>query len=84
MSVGFSVRSVQCQSIASAQFVCLLLFSVGSVQLSVAFSVSTVSVAFRVCTDQWVMLRLYSLVSAVFKSSLSCPHFDCPLPLRSS
>ena len=60
-------------SIASAQFVCLLLFSVGSVQLSVAFSVSTVSVAFRVCTDQWVMLRLYSLVSAVFKSTGCSP-----------
>ena len=33
---------------------------------SVAFSVSSVFVAFRVCTVQWVILRLYSSVSAVF------------------
>ena len=44
---------------------------------SVVFSVSSVSVAFRVCTVQWVILRLHSSVSAVFRAlavttSLSC------------
>ena len=34
---------------------------------SIAFSVSSASVAFRVCTVQWVILRLYS-VSAVFRA----------------
>ena len=57
---------------------CLLLFSVGSVQFSIQLSRSGVqslysvqcqfSVAFRVCTVQWVILRLFSLVSAVFKA----------------
>ena len=62
---------------------------------SVAFSVSSVSVAFRVCTVQWVIVRLYSSASAVFRAlavtkSLSCSchvqsqHFEGPLPLRSS
>ena len=55
-----------------AFMVCLLLFSVSSVQsniqMSVGFSVSSVSVAFRVCTVQWVILRLYSSVSAVFRA----------------
>ena len=34
---------------------------------SIAFSISSVSVAFRVCTVQWVILRLYSSVSVVFR-----------------
>ena len=38
--------------------------SVGSE--SIAFSVNSVSVAFRVGTVQWVILRLYSSVSALF------------------
>ena len=51
--------------------VCLLLFSVDSVessiQLSVGFRVYSVQcVAFRVCIVQWVILGLYSSVSAVF------------------
>ena len=58
--------------------VCLPLFSVGSVQSgwysvvsgvpSIAFSVSSVSVAFRVCIVQWVILCLYSSVSAVLRA----------------
>ena len=57
-----------------AFMVCLLLFSVGGVQSStqlsvgIAFSISSVSVAFRVCTVQWAILRLYSSVSAVFRA----------------
>ena len=60
-----------------AFMVCLLLFSVGSVQSSIqmsvgfrvlAFSVSSVSIAFMVCTVQWVILCLYSSVSAVFRA----------------
>ena len=35
---------------------------------SIAFSVSSVSVAFRVCTVLWVILCLYSSVSAVFRA----------------
>ena len=64
---------------STAFMVCLLLFSVGSVQSSIqlslgfrvyiVFSVShSVSVAFRVRTVQWVILRLYSSVSAVFRA----------------
>ena len=45
-----------------------LVFSCQWVSESVAFSVSSVSVAFRVCTLQCVILRLYSTVSAVFRA----------------
>ena len=34
---------------------------------SIAFSDSSVSVAFRVCTVQWVIFRLYSSVSVAFR-----------------
>ena len=57
-------------------FMVCLLFSAGSVQSSVqlwgsksiVFSVSSVSVAFSVCTVQWAIPRLYSSVSAVFRA----------------
>ena len=63
---------------STAFMVCLLLFSVGSVQFSIqlsvgfrvyiVFSVSSVSVAFSECTVQWAIPRLYSSVSAVFRA----------------
>ena len=45
-----------------------LVFSCQWGSQSIAFSVSLVSVVFRVCTVQWVILRLYSSVSAVFRA----------------
>ena len=77
-----SIHSQWCPVLAGLQstvfMVCLPLFSVGSVQSgwysvvsgvpSIAFSVSSVSVAFRVCIVQWVILCLYSSVSAVFRA----------------
>ena len=51
----------------SVSVVFSLVFSCQWGSESIAFSVSSVSVAFRVCTVQWVILRLYS-VSAVFRA----------------
>ena len=67
---------------STAFMVCLLSFSVGSVQSSIQWSVGfrVYSVqcqfsvcTFRVCTVQWAILRLYSLVSALFKSTGCSP-----------
>ena len=105
-SVAYIVNGVQCQLgyslrrswsayYYSVSVVFSLVFSCQWGSEFIAFSVSSVSVAFRVCTVQWVILHLYSSVSAVFRTlavtkSLSCschvqsPHLECPLPLRSS
>ena len=45
---------------------------------SIAFNVSSEPVAFRVCTVQWVILRLYSSVSAVFRAlAVHCHVMSC-------
>ena len=105
-SVAYTVNGVQCQlgyslrrSWPAYYFIqcwqCSVQYSVVSGVQSLQCSVSVQCLAFRVCTVQWVILRVYSSVSAVFRAlavtkSLSCschvqsPHFECPLPLRSS
>ena len=76
--VAYIVNGVHCQldfnlqrswsAYYSVSVVFSLVFSCQRDSESIAFSVSSVSVAFRVCTVQWVILRLYSSVSAVFKA----------------
>ena len=85
-SVAYTVSGVQCQLGYSLRCswsaYCYSVSVVFSLVLScqwglesIAFSVSSVSVVFRVCTVQWVILRLYSLVSAVFKHWLFIESF---------
>ena len=68
-----------------AFMVCLLLFSVGSVQssiqLSVGFRVYSVQCQFSVCSVQGVYCSVGHSPSVLFNQS---PHFERPLPLRSS
>ena len=88
--LGYSLRRSWSAYYSSVSGVFSLVFGCQWGSESIAFSDSLVSVAFRVCTVQWVILRLYSSVSAVFRALAvqSChvqsPHLECPLPLRSS
>ena len=52
----------------SVSVVFSLVFSCQWGSESVTFSVSSESAAFRVCTVQWVILHVYSSVSAVFRA----------------
>ena len=68
-----SIHSQWCSVLSGLQstafmVVFSLVFSCQWGSESIAFSVSSVSVAFRVCTVQWVILRLYSSVSAVLRA----------------
>ena len=65
--LGYSLRRSWSAYYYSVSVVFSLVFSCQWGSESIAFSVSSVSVAFRVCTVQWVILRLYFSVSAVFR-----------------
>ena len=99
-----SIHSQWCSVLAGLQstafMVCLLLFSVGSVQstqLSVGFRVYSVQCQFSVCSVQGVYCSVGHSPSVLFSvcsvQSTGCsprvchvqsPHFEGPLPLRSS
>ena len=64
--LGYSLRRSWSAYYYSVLVVFSLVFSCQWGSESIAFSVSSVSAAFRVCTVQWVILCLYSSVFAVF------------------
>ena len=66
--LGYSLRRSWSAYYYSVSVVFSLALSCKWGSESVAFTVSSVSVAFKVCTVQWVILRLYSSVSAVFRA----------------
>ena len=67
-SVAYSLLHSWSFCYYSVSVVFSLVFSCQWGSESIAFSVSSVSVAFIMCTVQWVILRLYSSVSAVFRA----------------